>query len=91
MALNETESNLDSEIRRVFAEVFSGHKPGADVPALEADTVLLETGLDSLGFAILVTRLEEELGFDPFTLADEPFYPRTYGEFLSFYGAHAPG
>jgi aryl carrier-like protein len=49
------------------------------------DTVLLESGLDSLGFAILVARLEEELEYDPFTLMDEPVYPGTLGEFVAIY------
>jgi acyl carrier protein len=48
-------------------------------------TVLLESGLDSLGFAILVARLEEELGRDPFTEMEDVVYPRTLGEFVSIY------
>jgi acyl carrier protein len=55
------------------------------VDDLTDDTVLLESGLDSLGFAILVARLEEELGRDPFTESDEVIYPRTLGEFLAVY------
>lgn len=49
------------------------------------DTVLLDSGLDSLGFAILVARLEEELQYDPFAMMDEPVYPRTLGEFVAIY------
>lgn len=52
---------------------------------LEDKTVLLETGVDSLGFAILVTKLELTLGYDPFTLMDEPVYPVTFGEFAELY------
>lgn len=55
------------------------------VAPLLDDTVLLESGLDSLAFAILVTRLEEDLGYDPFTLMDEPIYPRTLGDFVAIY------
>ncbi len=33
---------------------------------LSDDTELLESGLDSLCFAILVARLEDKMGFDPF-------------------------
>lgn len=54
------------------------------------DTVLLESGLDSLGFAILVSRLEEELGYDPFSIMEEPVYPRTLAEFVSIYERYAP-
>lgn len=54
------------------------------------DMVLLESGLDSMGFAILVTQLEEELGYDPFVLMDEPVYPQTLGEFVAIYEKFAP-
>lgn len=53
--------------------------------SLSDDVVLLETDLDSLGFAILITLLEEELDYDPFQLMDEPVYPRTFGEFVKIY------
>ena len=55
----------------------------------QEDSVLLESGLDSLGFAILVARLEEELEYDPFTMMDEPVYPRTLGEFVAVYDRYA--
>lgn len=54
-------------------------------PNINADTVLLESGLDSLGFAILIARLEEQLGYDPFVLMDEPIYPQTFGELVEIY------
>lgn len=57
---------------------------------LRDDTVLLESGLDSLGFAILVARLEEDLGWDPFTLSDEAVYPSTFGTFVAFYANNQP-
>jgi aryl carrier-like protein len=53
-------------------------------------TILLQTGLDSLGFAILVARLESELEYDPFVIMDKPCYPTTYGEFLAIYEKYAP-
>ena len=55
---------------------------------LTDDAVLLQTGLDSLGFAVLVTRLEDELGYDPFSLAAEPYYPVTFGDFVLLYEGH---
>jgi acyl carrier protein len=60
------------------------------VSNLNDDTVLLESGLDSLGFAILVARLEEELEYDPFMMMEEPVYPRTLGEFIAIYERFAP-
>ncbi|MFC3688866.1 acyl carrier protein [Aquipuribacter hungaricus] len=58
---------------------------GKPVPELDDDSVLLDTGLDSLGFAVLVTRLEDSLGYDPFTDLEDAVYPRTVGEFVAVY------
>ena len=52
---------------------------------LQDTTVLLDSGLDSLGFAILVARLDEELGFDPFVEMEEAVYPTTFAEFVKIY------
>ena len=60
------------------------------VPEFTDDTLLLETDLDSLGFAVLVTRLEERLGYDPFSLMDEAVYPATFKEFVDVYERFAP-
>ena len=49
------------------------------------DTVLLESGLDSLCFAIIVARLEDRLGIDPFTTSEEVYFPVTLGDFIKFY------
>ena len=49
------------------------------------DQILLESGLDSLGFAILVALLEEELDFDPFQEMEDAVYPTTFGEFVAIY------
>ncbi|MDN5787600.1 acyl carrier protein [Pseudorhodobacter sp.] len=85
-----SKDKLDSTIRRIFAEVFTMQADGAPAPDLAGDTILLNTGMDSLGFAILVTMLEEELGFDPFSLSTEAYYPSTYDEFLTFYLGNQP-
>jgi acyl carrier protein len=55
------------------------------LPPLTDDLVLLDSGLDSLAIAILVARLEETLGFDPFTESDDTAYPVTLGDFIRFY------
>ena len=55
---------LEAEIRRVFQETWTSEK-GTEPPVLARDTVLLETGFDSLGFAIFVSNLEEALDYDP--------------------------
>jgi len=55
------------------------------LPPLTDDLVLLDSGLDSLAIAILVARLEETLGLDPFTESDDMAYPVTLGDFIRFY------
>lgn len=52
---------------------------------LQDDLPLLDSGLDSLGMAILIVRLENQLGFDPFTVSQLAVYPKTLGEFINFY------
>jgi aryl carrier-like protein len=57
---------------------------------LDDKTPLLQSGLDSLGFAILIARMEEQLGYDPFTLMSEPVYPQTLGELVAIYETYHP-
>lgn len=83
-------NELKHRIYDVFSEVFVEHVGSSAVPELQDDSILLETGLDSLGFAILVVRLEEELGYDPFVLSTDVFYPRTFGDFVTFYEENSP-
>ena len=52
---------------------------------LSDDLVLLESGLDSLCFAIIVARLEDTLGLDPFSAAEEVEFPVTLGDFIKSY------
>ena len=52
---------------------------------LTEDLILLDSGLDSLGFAILVARLEDALGVDPFTASDDVYFPVTLGDFVRVY------
>jgi acyl carrier protein len=75
---------MEEIVRGAFEAVWR-EQEDVPPPALDEDTVLLDTGLDSLGFAVLVTRLEEELGYDPFSLSEDAFYPQTFGEFVRFY------
>jgi acyl carrier protein len=68
-----------SEIQRIAED------ETLSLPPLSDDLVLLDSGLDSFGIAILVARLEETLGFDPFTETDDMAYPVTLGDFIRFY------
>ena len=68
-----------AQIQQIAAD---DHK---SLPPLTDDLVLLDSGLDSLAIAILVARLDETLGFDPFTESDDVAYPVTLGDFIRFY------
>jgi len=63
---------------------------GKILAPLRDDLVLLDSGLDSLGFAVLVARLEDKLGIDPFTASEDALFPVTFGDFVKVYenGAH---
>jgi acyl carrier protein len=58
---------------------------GKILAPLNDDLVLANSGLDSLGFAVLVARLEDTLGVDPFTAAEDAFFPVTLGDFVKVY------
>ena len=68
-----------SQIENVAAEQKKKIAP------LRDDLILTESGLDSLCFAILVARLEDDLGADPFTASEEVYFPKTLGEFIGLY------
>ncbi len=51
---------------------------------------LLESGLDSLCIAILVARLDDQFGLDPFSDIDDIDFPATIGAFIRLYD-HAAG
>jgi acyl carrier protein len=55
------------------------------LPPLEDGLSLHETGFDSLAFAILVARLEDDLGIDPFTISEDASFPLTIGDFIKAY------
>lgn len=79
--------DIRQTILDTLGELLADNGVVLDAP-LTDDALLLQTGLDSLGFAVLVVRLEDQLGYDPFMLMSEPVYPRTVGEFVAIYEAH---
>jgi len=58
---------------------------GKVLPPLTDELAMLDSGLDSLGIAVLVTRLEDTLGVDPFTDSDITSPPVTLGDFIQLY------
>jgi len=83
-------TSIRKTIRETFSRVFSEQVQDYQLPIIDDNLVLLESGLDSMGFAVLVVELEEILGFDPFSISDNAFYPSTFGEFVSFYEKNQP-
>lgn len=81
--------SIRAVLETTFLSVWEDEKAGEPAPELEDDTVLLDTGLDSLSFAVFVTELEDALGYDPFAIADDAYYPQTFGEFVGFYEKYA--
>jgi acyl carrier protein len=55
---------------------------------LTDDLKLVDSGLDSLSFALIVARLEDDIGVDPFD-DDNARFPVTFGEFVKLYEARA--
>jgi acyl carrier protein len=72
-------STIVEELKRVALE---HDKP---ITAFADETTLLDSGLDSLCFAIIVARLEDILGVDPFIAVEELAFPVTVGEFIGLY------
>jgi hypothetical protein len=75
--------NIRSEITDQFSQV--AREQGKQLAPLTDELELLDSGLDSLCFAIAVTRLEVSLGLDPFTASENTLFPTTFGEFVGFY------
>jgi acyl carrier protein len=68
-----------SEIKQIAEQQHKKLAPLTD------DAVLVNAGLDSLCFAILVARLEDRLGIDPFATSDDISFPVTLGDFVRVY------
>jgi acyl carrier protein len=61
------------------------HEQEISLPPLDDDLSLNETGLDSLAFAILIARLEDDLGIDPFTISENATALLTVGDLIRAY------
>ena len=75
--------SLRSVIEAQMHSVATEH--GKTLAPLNDELVLLDSGLDSLCFAIVVARLEDELGDDPFATSEDVEFPVTFGDFVRFY------
>jgi acyl carrier protein len=75
----DTKSEIIAQFKQVAQEQDKRLAPLAD------DLSLLDSGLDSLCFAIIVARLESTLGVDPFSDDEDARFPVTFGDFIRFY------
>jgi acyl carrier protein len=75
--------SVRSEIIALLEQV--AEEQGKRLHPLTDDLELLASGLDSLCFAIVVARLEDKLGVDPFGAEEEPDFPVTIGDFVELY------
>jgi acyl carrier protein len=74
---------IREQIVHIFMEVAGDQEK--TLRPLSDDLILLESGLDSLCFAIIIARLEDELGRDPFSESDEAHFPSNFGGFVALY------
>jgi acyl carrier protein len=81
--------SIRSDIITLFEQV--AKEQGKNLAPLSDDLGLLESGLDSLCFAIIVARLEDTLGIDPFSTAEDIGFPVTVGDFIKLYENAAAG
>jgi acyl carrier protein len=72
-------STIVAQFQRVASEQNRKIAPLAD------DLALLDSGLDSLSFAIIVAELEDTLGIDPFDTTEMVDFPVTFGDFVRLY------
>jgi hypothetical protein len=77
--IGTTQRVVIAEMERIAAQYEKKLAP------LSVDTVLANCGLDSLCFAVLVVRLEEQLGVDPFSSSESVGFPATLREFVHVY------
>lgn len=75
--------SVRSEILDQFQQV--AHEQNKRLAPLSDELPLLDSGLDSLCFAIIVSRLEIALGVDPFSENTDAPFPVHLGEFIRFY------
>ena len=75
--------SVRSSVIAEFSQV--AKEQNKELASMADDLLLVESGLDSLCFAIVVARLEDALGVDPFSTGAEINFPTTLGDFIKFY------
>ncbi|HEX3945975.1 MAG TPA: acyl carrier protein [Rhizomicrobium sp.] len=78
--------SVRSTITTIFNQV--AQEQQRTLVPISDDVKLLESGLDSLSFAIIVAKLEDETGFDPFNSGEMIEFPITFADFVRLYESH---
>lgn len=77
--------NTRDRILNTLSEVVEEHAPAGMVGEFNDDTELRELSLDSIVFAVLINKLEENLGYIPEAWQSGSFYPMTVGDLITIY------
>jgi acyl carrier protein len=79
---NGPSMDVKAEVIAQFKQVAA--EQGMQLAPLTDELALFDSGLDSLCFAIIVVRLEQSFGMDPFSANDLSF-PVTFEDFIGCY------
>lgn len=79
MTVTSLRANIAAEFEKVATEQSKSLAPLSD------ELPLIKSGLNSLCFAIIVARLENSTGVDPFAAGEGIEFPVTFGDFVKFY------
>jgi len=80
--------SVRSKVTTIFEQV--AREQRRTLAPLSDDLNLQESGLDSLTFAMIVVKLEDELGFDPFKIDGLVEFPIIFGDFVHLYETRLP-
>ena len=84
VATMSVKSVIEFQLRRIAAE------HGRTLEPLTDELKLLDSGLDSLSFAIVIMRLADSLRIDPFNSGKAVYSPVTLGDLIRMYESFLP-
>ena len=87
---NTLQTTLDNRLEELVRE--QANLAGASVTgAIPDEAVLVDLGLDSLGFVKIIVEMQRTFDVDPFGREDTISYPETVGELKELYRRYAAG
>lgn len=81
---NSEKLSMQQYIEKIMQQIANENSKKLDLSE-GGQALLLDCGLDSLDFAIIVATLEDQIGVDPFADMTEAYYPTTLDEFVHVY------